>query len=573
MASVTSVKSGSWSSSDTWDVGVPGNGDTVTIASNHTVTFDVDQSSFTNGLAGLTINGALKFTTAPDKSPYLKMGSGAYVNIYGSLYVGNSAEDPIPAYAGSDKDYRAKIHLQTSDALRPQTNSIFKCFGEKKPLNHTTLAADASADSTTIQLNEDLGLQPYEKIVVGAGSANGPMTETAKGIYTVSSYDSETKTVTLSSGLGHSRLAGDYVAVYSRPIRIENTRRIISAYDFFTTRFEGTLFKKDFFFPNFKTDDDNVVADQTTVHSSTSILHFSYCQLADWKNSTIYNTCINNHQNVRFLDCAFIQQDINAAVGFVEYPGYTLFERCLFENAPAIYFCYTDFGRGAAYFKSISARGLQSAPFHFAGKIEVMDSDLSNFTTAISRVHYHHRLCNTKANISVVDWGGASYGLGIESFNHNQVPGAYMAWYQGGTVQSQTSTVPPGKTKAYQYTLTSSYAPVHRTLELGRMEPGDRVMVDAWLRKSTTMDYAPRAYIFNTLRDPLRIKSEEGKLVEAALPSESVNEWKKFRLKWVNSTEGPVPVALRCEAKNDGGFVYETMKVVIRRRGGGVVII
>jgi len=147
-----------------------------------------------------------------------------------------------------------------------------------------------------------------------------------------------------------------------------------------------------------------------------------------------------------------------------------------------------------------------------------------------------------------------------------------MAWYRGGTVQSQSDVTPPGKTRAYQYTLTNSVSPVRRTIHLGTIEPGKKVMVDVWLRKSTTMEYAPRAYLFNATQDPY-FAGDDGKLAEAILPGESVNEWKKFRLKWVNSTEGPVPVALRCEAKNDGGFVYETMKVVIRRRGGGVVII
>ncbi len=41
MATRTSVKSGLWSAADTWDTGVPVNGDTVVIAAGHNVIYDV----------------------------------------------------------------------------------------------------------------------------------------------------------------------------------------------------------------------------------------------------------------------------------------------------------------------------------------------------------------------------------------------------------------------------------------------------------------------------------------------------------------------------------------------------
>ena len=99
------------------------------------------------------------------------------------------------------------------------------------------------------------------------------------------------------------------------------------------------------------------------------------------------------------------------------------------------------------------------------------------------------------------------------------------------------------------------------------------VVVDVWLRKSTSMSHAPRVYLFNTSLDPLQQRDDTGKLVEYILPDEKINEWKKFRLKWKNDTGKVVPVAVRCEAKNSTGFVYEFIDTDIQRRGGGVVLI
>ena len=50
MATITSVGTGAWSASGTWDSGVPADGDDVVIAAGHTITFDVDQSAFVTGV-------------------------------------------------------------------------------------------------------------------------------------------------------------------------------------------------------------------------------------------------------------------------------------------------------------------------------------------------------------------------------------------------------------------------------------------------------------------------------------------------------------------------------------------
>jgi len=91
----TSAATGAWSEAATWDVNeVPANGDTVVIATGHTVTFDVDQSAFAAGLAGLTIQtgGTLAFAT-DESDYYLKMAG--HITNSGTIRAG-TAETPVP---------------------------------------------------------------------------------------------------------------------------------------------------------------------------------------------------------------------------------------------------------------------------------------------------------------------------------------------------------------------------------------------------------------------------------------------------------------------------------------------
>lgn len=577
MATITSVKSGNWSDPSTWDSdSVPANGDTVTIATGHTVTFDVDQSSFESGLAGLTVNGTLRFSTATDKFPYLKMARGASLTVYGSLYVGNSANDPIPAYVGSDKNYRAAIQIQTTGGLKPQTNSTVAFYGQLKPRNHTTLAADAISDSDTLILNEDLGLQPYDQIVVGAGTVNGPLTESAKGLYTVSSYNPTTRTVTLSASLGHSRNAGDIVAVYNRPIRLlgPSSFPIIGESPTVFFYMSGTWVNRGLShvgWAKLQPPSGDDAFKQITVHVGASVPLPSASRPVWLADSTFYNSSAYYGQYILLRNCAFVHQDHNTSWGFLQYIARSLFANCVFQNGPAVYSGGTTLGRGQAQLKGCVCKNLTNAPFFFAGRVLCEGSDFTAFSHAVNRPHYDHKFVNCKfGTVAYPSWGGCPHAAYVESFDHNQVAGAYFAVHRGGTVQSQSSVVPPGRNKAYQYTLSSSTDPVHRTIELGYVEPGKRVVVDAWLRKTTTMVREPTVYLFERNRDPYLFFSDDSKLDAYVMPSQLTNQWKKVRIKWRNDTGRVVPVSLRIEATNRTGFLYELVEIP-RRRGGGTI--
>jgi len=199
MATFTSVKSGYWNDPTVWDLNaVPADGDSVTVASGHTVTFNVDQTSFTNGLAGLTINGTLKIPSQAEDSSmpnFVCLKVNANIAGSGSFLIG-SATYPIV--------YPQSVKIMVNGTI---TVATFNVYGEQRSPLWDYLAQDAASGSTTIVLQSGLPLRAGDQIAIGRSDIVGSWTEsgTARGLHTVASYNSETKTVTLNEALTHAR--------------------------------------------------------------------------------------------------------------------------------------------------------------------------------------------------------------------------------------------------------------------------------------------------------------------------------------------------------------------------------
>jgi len=147
MATVTSKQSGPWSDTNTWNGGaVPGSGDTVTIQSGHTVTFDVANLTVGADSATAAINvaagGKLMYpSTAPASVTVTAKGD---VQINGTLEIGTQAS-PIPS------NLTFTLNLNSSAApsdgkygLRFQNGSTSSIYGAFKT-PWTLLAANAAA--------------------------------------------------------------------------------------------------------------------------------------------------------------------------------------------------------------------------------------------------------------------------------------------------------------------------------------------------------------------------------------------------------------------------------------------
>lgn len=232
-AGIASKQSGLWSDSNTWAGGlIPSDGNAVAIGIDHMVYFDVDQSSFYVGLDGLVIHGSLVFVTQAPVSnttlipstltTCLAMKTLKQISGEGSLFVGNSSSDPIAA-PPINQSYRTLIKWIGAPPGELITVTTTNFNGWYDLVNATTLAETPAIGATSITLTDSLNVQAGDIIAIGAEIDQGDFVETQKGRYTVLSYDTGSKVVTLTQPLEDERLLGDPVAHISRPIKIEAT--------------------------------------------------------------------------------------------------------------------------------------------------------------------------------------------------------------------------------------------------------------------------------------------------------------------------------------------------------------
>ena len=215
MPTFTSVKSGYWNDPTVWDRNaVPANNDSVVIAAGHTVIFNVDQSGFSTGLAGLTINGTLKIPST-DEDPSMPNAVVLKVNANiagsGSLLIG-SQTNPI--------DYPQTVTILINGSI---TTATVQIYGAPRNPFFDFPAASIPANATSFQLQNGLPLRAGDIVAIGRGNHRGdPWTTYPPSdlYFTVQSYDPATRTVTLTSAIANARPTNSLVCLISRPVTI-----------------------------------------------------------------------------------------------------------------------------------------------------------------------------------------------------------------------------------------------------------------------------------------------------------------------------------------------------------------
>lgn len=206
MATRTSAQSGLWSAATTWDTGVPVNGDSVIIAAGHVVEFDVDQSAFATGIAGVTLNGTLRASTTPG-AYVLKLAGHMTPNATGRLEAGTEAA-PYPANCSFEIRVNGNYY-----AVNGGTNAV-ALYGQVPQYLTAKLAVAASAGYTVLTLDTDVSSDWHVGDTVyicniNKGRNGEQRTIAALGV----------GTITLSSGLTGSKLVGSVVALSTRNVR------------------------------------------------------------------------------------------------------------------------------------------------------------------------------------------------------------------------------------------------------------------------------------------------------------------------------------------------------------------
>jgi len=514
MATITSVGSGAWSSTDTWDSGVPADGDTVVIASGHTVTFDVDQSAFTTGLALVTINGTLTVTLTAGTYA-LKMANNALVRGAGTFNIGTPAD---PLHSTVRFTFR-------SGKIDGQDGLTFTIYGTIGKIS-TTMTNTETSGATRIEVDDDLTSD-------GAWAAGSeiwfvdPTNNNNQAGCTISAVAATY--IDIVGTVGKTFTAGSLVILYDRNITLISGS---------TSYVVGT-----FNYPKL-----------LTIYGA----RFRYRKAIQAFNVTLEKCLFGDTNTYRVLDgsgfyiknCAFLGNTGNySLVDGINYVSDTLF----IKNSRIVY-------KAGGQFRNCMF--LETTNPAIDTSIAVFTDCSFNNTTNLSNSDLRLDNCIFLGGTEAVY--SSMYELSIiESYDHDQSDGAYKAWTRGGVTASQTSVLPTGYDLAYLMAPESATYPVwwKRTFTV---LAGQTINVKVQLRKDASMIYLPRVWLTVADDNPFLDASA---IVDSFTMTDTTDTWEDDTFAITNSTDYDQDYKLWFLAKNATGSVYSAYDITTE--GGG----
>ena len=216
MVAIVSNQTGNWSSTSTWVGGVvPVNGDTVTIAAPHTVTFDANQSGFASGI-GLTISPSAILTASLTATTYLKLNAQPVID--GTMRWGTSA-NPITGIATIALNYSGMGLVPTSvGTLSMYGNPVFNMLSLGGGLYSSLTKIFSVSGSNQLILNDNIGLRAGGGDMIFVQS--NQVGDNSGSVYTTTAYNAGTKTVTISGTFTKTAVVGGYVGILTRNVSV-----------------------------------------------------------------------------------------------------------------------------------------------------------------------------------------------------------------------------------------------------------------------------------------------------------------------------------------------------------------
>lgn len=566
MATITSVGTGAWSASGTWDSGVPADGDDVVIASGHTVTFDVDQSAFTTGVK-VTITGTL--THATTTGTYrLFAKTGASIVGAGTWNIGTSGT-PIPfsvkhtitGAAGWYVDGVAGLTMTVYGAepsIKYVKLSGDEAIGQTELSVDTDVTGDIWADGDTIRIdNINKGLSTEERVIAAGGIAAG--------------------TITITSGLTAAKITGAIVSLITRNIKIiavgTGTRTIyrvgnaenkltiqsgmfygVNKYMFDTCNYmsvSGGTFSRNnrgLYRCNIATISGGTFSGNTYGMSSCNPATISgstfsggsyglySCAFATISGSTFSGNLLG------LSECPYV------AISGSTFSGNTYgSDNCLSATISGSTFSGNNYGLSNCPSATISGSTFSGNTYD----LNTCSGNLHDTTLTSATEHNSHTTYTSDC-------------INCQSEDHDGNDGALKAWCGGGVVTSQTSTKPDGYTQAYTHALESASSTCFFTKTFS-VEPSKTVSIEVQLRKDSSMSYPPRVYLVNGCGNPILGATA----ADSFTMTDSTDTWESDTFSITNSTDYDQEYTLWFVAKNASGNAYSAYEITTAGGTGG----
>lgn len=526
MATRTSVGTGAWSAAGTWDTGVPLDGDDVVIALGHTVTFDVDQTSFTTGI-GLTITGTLTHTTAAG-SYVLITKTGAGLTGAGTWNIGSST-------TAMPMNSKHLVSPVSGGQIRVDSGLTVNIYGQiptykfirltdTEPIGETVLAVDTDVTGDIWAAGDSIVIANHttqvaeERVIAAGGIAAG--------------------TITITAGLTAAKPAGSIVALMQRNVKILLTGVGSAVYG-------SASYPK-----------------RVTISGAQCDWSGSNCRLFDvvYEATIIGSTFIRGTNGIYGCGGFYVDNCVFMCKHARNSNNHT-FNNCLMMLNLA------EATNSRLTYNNCVMQGSSGA---LAGGAELtlnnclMSGNGTDITASTFKAHNTTLGSTTEVNANYL----TQLNNYSESIDHDGVDGAFKAWTRGGIVVSQETTKPTGYTQAYQHLLASATYPCH-WIKTFSVEPGKTVDIEVQLRKDASMTYLPRAYLMASIGNPLAGATP----VDTFTMTDSTNTWESDTFTITNSTAYEQDYTLWFVAKNASGNAYAAYDITTEGGSGGAVSI
>ncbi len=518
MATRTSVANGLWSSTDTWDTGVPADTDAVVIASGHTVVFDVDQSAFGTGIGDLTINGTLNVSTAV--STNMRITAAKAIRGTGTFNIGTAGAGAIPFAVKFTLTGGAGWGFTGNDT----TGLTVNIYGTEPANKWVQFSGNEAIGQTELSVGTDVtGEASYWKAgdeVMATSYKGSAETETL----TIASVAASA--ITMTGALTSAKATGNYLVLLSRNVTITfvattngfgafkdgklhiGSGRIIAANNYcingctnpvmsggvvqptaigsqtacYASSLQltgGTIVGqgRGIYGSNYATMSGGLIAGTNEPTNAASGFTLSGGIIYGYKDNQ--GAIYNGSHYARLLGGTIVS---NANGYLINISNFVYINGTTFHNTATL-ISSDSYG---TVIKGLTITGTAGTVFYRTPSATLYGIDLSGFTTEMN------------------GYVGYTYPNGIvECLDYNGVSGAYKGWTRGGLAVSQTSVMPSGYSLAYLITPASTSAQPAFINQYFIVPAGESRSIEVQLRKSASMVYLPKVYLSYEVGAPM----------------------------------------------------------------------
>lgn len=565
MATITSKANGAWSTGSTWssDPAIPVNGDVVIVA--HDVTdFDVDMSAWANGIT-LTINVGKSLTVKDDAGAYYLKSNAADITVNGNWMIGTSVAVPFTGTLTVDFNGAAKsIEVSATGHLYwycEQPTNLYIMTTEAGGVGEGTVADPLNVD-TNVTADWVVGQQvriidstPLNTELFTLSAINAESIEIgAVGLAAAKSTDSMVMLITRNIRIinvaasdyaityGASAGSGDYLGV-----EINNCYRGVNRGAGF--EFAGTC----------------ELLTTSPYCFYTSVDSIMSGALAGPSSGTRYGLLSCGGFTVSGVIAGFTSGSASGIGNTID--GY-IFGCTNGLSTPAgeilsstgiIKYCSNGISQGSAVIYgdilSCATTVHRSVDIIFANStLSGVNFDLRECLKGVA----YNTVFSAPTEFYNYNSTASSKMLYFESFDHDGVTNAFVAWCRGGIVTSQTALPPTGYTIWYEhaceYVAAGSY-PCFRQYD-ATVLPGTAIEVHGKIRIADGEDLSadpPALQIIDKFADPL-VDSTQTPLDEDEVADATgvTTDWQDVDVIWANAGDSPRRVIVRMYASVAG---------------------